>query len=358
MYLWLLLPLLAAFGRAQKGANMPIESELARLSIIVCARNEAKNLSRLLPLLRRQRAHKVLLVDDDSSDESGKILARAAQNWRYRQKQKLEILALKNKRSAGKKAALAAGVERAASAAWILVCDADCRPASAQWARRMLAQTEENTDFVLGFSPYLDAGGILGGWQRMEALFTLLQYGGMALRGLPYMGVGRNMLYRRSVFMRYDWQKNADLASGDDDLLVNAQAKGSRTSLCLDPETWVHTLPAQTWGQYIRQKRRHFSAAVRYKLKHKILLAAFVQSHVWSWWLLPLALYACPWGALLLWFGRCIIVDTGLYLLAQKSAHRQEAKFILLYDLGIAAYFTIFAFILALQTKQQRKQWK
>ncbi len=57
-----------------------------------------------------------------------------------------------------------------------------------------------------------------------------MQYLGMAIRGVPYMGVGRNMAYRRSVFFaNKGFGSHKHVVSGDDDLLVNNIAKGENT---------------------------------------------------------------------------------------------------------------------------------
>ena len=52
-----------------------------------------------------------------------------------------------------------------------------------------------------------------------------MQYLGMAIRGVPYMGVGRNLGYRRSLFFeKKGFGSHINLASGDDDLFVNSNS--------------------------------------------------------------------------------------------------------------------------------------
>jgi biofilm PGA synthesis N-glycosyltransferase PgaC len=61
-------------------------------------------------------------------------------------------------------------------------------------------------------------------------MFIGMQYLGMAIRGIPYMGVGRNLAYRKDLFFRKKgFGAHNHIISGDDDLFVNANASGANT---------------------------------------------------------------------------------------------------------------------------------
>lgn len=63
------------------------------------------------------------------------------------------------------------------------------------------------------------------------------------------MGVGRNLIYRKSLFEKTGgFQKHAHLASGDDDLFINAVAHKSNTALILEPTAFVFS-KAKAVGQ-------------------------------------------------------------------------------------------------------------
>src|SRR5690606_6247461 len=96
-----------------------------------------------------------------------------------------------------KKFALTLGI-KAAKHDWVLFCDADCRPASNQWIHSMSTYFQETTKIVLGYSPYVAAPGWLNRFIRLETTITAMQYIGFASAGMPYMGVGRNLAYRKS----------------------------------------------------------------------------------------------------------------------------------------------------------------
>lgn len=282
----------------------------------------------------------------------------------------------------GKKEALNAGV-LAAKGTWILVTDADCKPASAFWLAEMWAKTSApKTTFVLGFSPYLAIkkdkkkaakssflNKTLSDWQQFEALITWLQYATLAFFGSPYMGVGRNMMYKKSAFLGYDWRKNENLASGDDDLLVNALATGENTRLCTSPRAWVWSVPKSDWRGYFRQKQRHFSTASRYKLLHKILLGGWAQAQILTWLFLVGFVCIYSWAdflvSLLLIF-LLLIFLLALRLLIVGIVWRKAArKFglanikswrLLIFDPLLALFYLLFAPILLFGSKIMK--WK
>src|SRR5690606_29715318 len=128
------------------------------------------------------------------------------------------------------------------------------------WLKKMVAKMKGDAQLVLGFAPYTEAPGFLNKFIRYEAVYTAMQYLSFALAGIPYMGVGRNMAYRKQLFHQAkELEKHRHLASGDDDLFVNEVATKKNTAIQLDPETFVYSTPKLTWRGYKRQKTRHLS---------------------------------------------------------------------------------------------------
>nr|WP_253930917.1 glycosyltransferase [Lewinella sp. W8] len=269
------------------------------VSIIVCFRNEAQHLEACLSAILRQ-AHpdfEILAVDDNSTDDSAAIVRRLA-----RADARLRYLPAGPTRP-GKKDALSRGI-RAARHERVLLTDADCLPATDQWATHMAGALGETTELALGVSLYRKTGGgLLHHWQTFESVYVALQYLGFARMGVPYMGVGRNLAYRKSLFERAGgFARHADLPGGDDDLLVNQMARADRTATVTDASAWTWSLPKTSWRAYWRQKRRHQSAGHRYRPEHQLLLTLLGLSHglffllgLWglfsSWWLVALAAY-------------------------------------------------------------------
>ena len=168
------------------------------VSVILCARNEATNLQEGLDLIIQQEYSnfEVVLVDDGSSDETGKIMEEAANNSEHVKFYRLDI---DKSKYPGKKYALQFGIEQAQNEI-ILVTDADCEPITKAWISEMIAPFDDQTDLVLGFGPYYKRNGIQNMNARYECVYTAIKYLSFAKAGIPYMGVGRNMAYRRKVF--------------------------------------------------------------------------------------------------------------------------------------------------------------
>lgn len=261
------------------------------VSIIVCAHDEAENLKELIPALLSQDhpAFEVIIVDDRSNDSTFDFLiAETAKDHRLRMVHVNRTPPHAN----SKKYALTLGI-KAARYEWILLTDADCRPEGNSWIRSMSSQFSDNTNFVLGYSPYLKKPGILNAFVRFEALLTGIQYISFALLGNPYMGVGRNMAYRRSRFLEVKGFNNIlSVTGGDDDLFVNQHARGKNTRVCIGAETQILSVAKTSWQSFLFQKVRHLSVGKRYRFGHRFLLGLFMFTWMITWFTgLPLAFF-------------------------------------------------------------------
>jgi biofilm PGA synthesis N-glycosyltransferase PgaC len=242
------------------------------LSVIICARNEAENLSQYLPAVLQQNHpnYEVIVVNDRSWDGTADVLEEFAKQYKHL---KIVTVAEGGKFIAGKKFAVTMGIKAAVNE-WLVFTDADCIPASASWLMGMQQSENENISIVLGYSPYLRKRGLLNSLIRFETFFTAVNYLGFALKGMPYMGVGRNMAYRKTLFFKNKgFAAHMHIPSGDDDLFVNAHATASNTTIRINPETHVWSAPNTSFASYLRQKKRHFGAGKLYKPKHKFILS-------------------------------------------------------------------------------------
>jgi biofilm PGA synthesis N-glycosyltransferase PgaC len=243
------------------------------VSVVICARNEAENLKKYLPLVLEQDFpdFEVVVVNDRSWDGTNDVLEAFAKQYKH-----LKIVTVNegSKFIAGKKFAVTMGIKAAANE-WLVFTDADCFPASSKWLLGMQQPDQNGAEILLGYSPYLKKRGILNALIRFETFFTAVNYLSFALKGMPYMGVGRNMAYKKSLFFNNKgFAAHMHIPSGDDDLFVNAHAHEGNTGICFHADAQVWSEPNTSFSAYLRQKKRHFGAGKLYKPKHKFILSA------------------------------------------------------------------------------------
>lgn len=243
------------------------------VSVIICARNEAANLSQYLPAVLEQDypGFEVIVVNDCSDDDSDMVLSELKSRYSHL---KISTIHKDPRFHHNKKLAQLIGIKAAANEI-LLFTDADCRPESDQWLRMMTAHLIGDRDFVLGYGGYQEGKGILNKYVRYDTMFIAMQYLGMAMKGRPYMGVGRNLAYRKSLFMnRNNFSSHYHIASGDDDLFVNANATAVNTAVETGSGSRTWSVPANSFSALMKQKKRHMTTAAMYKMRDRVLLFA------------------------------------------------------------------------------------
>jgi cellulose synthase/poly-beta-1,6-N-acetylglucosamine synthase-like glycosyltransferase len=266
----------------RRTAAAPDSDETPPLSVVVAARNEAEALPDLLDALDAQThpSHEVVLVDDASTDQTARIADEWAANRPH-----ATVVHVSEPTPPRKKNALSQGIE-AATHDLLAVTDADCRPPPEWLSILASAHAGSEDDCVLvGYSP-LRGSGLLGYFSRyeafVEAIYTVAALGWRR----PYMAVGRNLSYPRSVFEAVDGFAHADASmSGDDDLFVQAvyRREAAPVRALLDPHSFVPTDAPASWPDWWRQRRRHVSAGRHYDWTVGLLLTLLHASLVLLW---------------------------------------------------------------------------
>lgn len=246
-------------------------TEKPPVSIVICARNEEENLKHFLPKVLEQNYpnYEVIVVNDCSSDNSDIVLENL-----QKQHPHLRVTTIKEdeKFTHTKKLALTVGI-KAAKNEWLLLTDADCIPQSNLWLATMAENFNGNTDIVLGYGGYLSEKGLLNKFVRFDTMSIAMNYLGLAILGKPYMGVGRNLAYKRSLFFKNKgFASHSQLESGDDDLFVREVANGSNTKVEFRANSQMLSVPRKTQSNWVKQKRRHTSTSCYYNFGIKFLL--------------------------------------------------------------------------------------
>jgi len=289
------------------------------LSVIICARNEEKNLKAFLPVVLEQDYpdFEVIVVNDCSQDSTFQVLNGFVPV--YGDRLKIIDIGEQVRLKHVKKFALTLGI-KAARFGHLVFTDADCRPASPNWLAEMAGAFAEGTEIVLGYSPYFKGKGLLNRLIRFETAHTAMSYLSYALRKNAYMGVGRNLAYTKSLFSKgKGFARHMHITSGDDDLFVNQNAAQTNVAVAIHPDAHVHSEPKTTWKSYYGQKGRHAGASVLYKGRHKRMLAAQLLSALLFYACLPVCLllfpelWCVPLGAYLLRLGCQMLVFWPIY---------------------------------------------
>lgn len=243
------------------------------VSVVIAARNEFDNLSKNLPLILKQNYNEfqVIVVNDRSWDGTADYLREMENKHAH-----LHVITIQDSPlyQHGKKMAITLGV-KGAKYDYLLFTDADCTPNSENWISEMLKGYDSN-EIVLGYSPYQKKRSLLNWMIRFDTVQVGMQYLSFALAGVPYMGVGRNLSYKKDLFLKNNgFKSHYHIKSGDDDLFINGAANKSNVRIRINNKSFTASKPKEKIREWWWQKKRHYSTSGLYKWHHKLLLSLY-----------------------------------------------------------------------------------
>jgi glycosyltransferase involved in cell wall biosynthesis len=252
---------------------------------VVCVKNNKDGIELLLSKLLKQnhQNYEVIIVDDFSTDGLKIYLNSISSKLIKYIKAKEDV--------PGKKLALSQGINEATKD-WILVTDSDCIPSSLNWISLMAGSIKtQKKEIILGYAPMHQSTGLIGMLSKYETAYVGMQYLSYALAKIPYMGVGRNMLFSKDLFVKTKpFDGNINIASGDDDFFIQKAANADNTGICIDANAHCYSNSPKSLAEYISQKTRHISTSSSYKNEHKVLLGIFGFIHIGVYLFMVLAL--------------------------------------------------------------------
>ncbi len=264
------------------------------ISVMICAKNEAENLSQFLPEIINQEYtnFEIVLINDASTDNTLEVMEQFKE-----ESSTIKIVNVENNEAfwGNKKYALTLGI-KAATHKHLIFTDADCKPSSKFWIRTMASQFSTQKTIVLGYGKYASKTSLVNLLVRFETLLTAMQYFTFAKLGSPYMGVGRNLAYHKSEFFKTKgFINHIKVKSGDDDLFIQEAATKTNTTYTINPDSFTISNPPTTLKAWFRQKRRHVSTSSYYKFKHKFFLGVFFITKFWFYLLATLLYFFYNW---------------------------------------------------------------
>lgn len=326
------------------------------VSVIICSRDEAANLVKNLPGVLIQKystTHEVIVINDNSLDESKYVLQEYQRTYRQ-----LQLIELKQEARfiPGKKFPLSIGI-KTAKYEIVLLTDADCVPASEFWIEKMQKGFTDETEIVLGYGAFHKKKGILNKLIRWETLHTALQYLSYACAGMTYMGVGRNLSYKKTIFFRHKgFSAHNHVPGGDDDLFINKAATKKNTAIVIEKDAFTLSDAPKTWRQWINQKNRHYTTSKYYKASHKFLLGLYAFSHFLFYPLFIATILFTSWKLGILIFSvRFILQVIVLFNVTRKLNEKDLFPWFLVLDVWMFFYYLIFSSSLF---KRPKKKWK
>jgi cellulose synthase/poly-beta-1,6-N-acetylglucosamine synthase-like glycosyltransferase len=333
VFYWAVFGRFAFYKRKPKG-NL----EYLPVSVVIVARNEYHNLNRNLPLILEQDYpnFEVVVVNDTSDDDSAELLKSFSERYKH-----LNVFTISSNLNffSGKKFPLALGI-KAAKNDILLLSDADCKPKSDKWIFEMQKNFTDKSKIVLGYGAYERKKGILNKLIRFDTLQVALQYFSHALIGMPYMGVGRNLSYRKNFFNNTKgFTKHYQISSGDDDLFVNQNATKSNVKIEFCAKSHTVSVPKESFSAWFRQKKRHLTTGKYYKFSDKFTLGLFSLSQLLFFVLMIILLVfrynMIPVAALFL------LRMTSQLIIFKQAINKLEEKNLLLYTPLFELFFII-----------------
>ncbi|MDW8465020.1 MAG: glycosyltransferase [Chloroherpetonaceae bacterium] len=196
-------------------------STLPRISVVVAARNEEKNiaacLQSLVALDYPKEQLEIIVADDRSQDRTADIIKQYAAQYPFVKYLLVEESAIKGKGNAIHQAAVQATGE------FILMTDADC-VVKPTWAKDTLKYFTDETGLVCGIT----LPSASRAFERIQALnwcYLLATGSAVAAIGFPIGGIGNNFSFRRSTYFEVGGYEKVRFSVTEDFALFQAIKK-------------------------------------------------------------------------------------------------------------------------------------
>lgn len=280
------------------------------VSVIVVADNNARELRENLSAFLAQDyppGFEVIVVIEKDEDGTADVLKAFAGSGNLY----TTFVPASSRYMSRRKLAVTLGV-KAARNEWILLTDAECRPASPRWISCMASRCGDGVDMVLGYGNYPAEAGGFRVFSRFRHEYAMLR---MASLGKAYAAGGSNLMFRKGMFMAGNgFRGNLKYLRGEYDFLVNKYAAGGGVAVEASPQAHVveEAPTRKEWHDrnvFYRETRRRLSGGAPYKLGagldmislYACMLAAVLSSayavvaHCWLVLPFSLAALVLPW---------------------------------------------------------------
>ena len=232
------------------------DDKLPTATIIVAARNEEDKILRTLISLDKleypEGKLQIILVDDQSTDSTGKLIDDFISGKSRFQKITTEE---HHTKLIGKMRALAYAIKEATGEV-ILTTDADCE-VKPLWAKTVCSHYFDDVAIVTGVTTQV-ADNWFGGMQALDFIYLLTAGAGTTNLKVPVSCIGNNMSYRKSAYDEVGGYENLPHSVTEDFTLMNAiyNLKKYKVIFPVEEEALITSIPCDSFKSLISQKKR------------------------------------------------------------------------------------------------------
>lgn len=230
-----------------------------KVSIIIAARNEEKNISSCLEHILKQDfpayLTEIIVIDDNSEDKTSQIVTTMIAAHKNIS---LLPLGLLNNGNSFKKQAIKKGIENS-TGELIITTDADC-VMDKHWLSTLVSYYEEfKPEMIIGPVTYHRESSMFEKMQSLEFGGLILSGGGSAHCHSPILCNGANLAYTRSAYIKTGgFEDILQNPSGDDVLLMLKFSRifKGKVHFLKSLQACVYTLPAKSIIEFMHQRSR------------------------------------------------------------------------------------------------------
>lgn len=238
---------------------------------------------------------------------------------------------------------------------YIVTIDDDCYPENEFWLSAINQHLQAlNSDILLGLSPYISQNGLINQWIRYDAYQVAENLCYHTLQQNPFMGIGRNMAFKKSLWSEEYLELNKEKGSGDDSHLVQFYTETKKIDLMLSP--LVYSFPKLKFSDWFFQKIRHLKAGSNLPFSQKLNLSflPFISIVFWIliWiWMSFLAFNLTIFGLIFSYIAVKIFFS---FQIAKKIKFKTKPIF---YTIVFDFWYNLSLIILPILSKFTRRKW-
>lgn len=345
-------------------SRFSIHASSVKISVVIAARNEEKNIRSCLHSVLQQnysnKLFEVIVVDDHSDDTTASVVEEmmAAHS-------NLKLIRLNENNKHGKKQALKSGITLSQSQL-IITTDADCI-VSEKWLSSIASFYEQTkAKMIVGPVQIHNDNSFFKKMQTLELIALVASGAGSLHYNKPVMCNGANLAFERKVFDDVSGYDGIDgISTGDDVLLMYKIEKKYPGSIRFlkDKNAIVKTLAQATMKSFVNQRKRWASKPIGLlNLSTKYLSILVFLTNLFSIILIS-SLFCCPKMEFYPLFSKICLILLGIkcfidFLLLFLASSFFGKRRLLWYYLAEQFIFMFYVVLVGLMSFSRSYSWK